>query len=164
MIIQLKGKVKFPLSLDPSVWIFDDRKIIFEEAFEDRPKNDKTEKNELEKAAELFNQEIYSQKHIKPPVNKSINRFEREKILSNSYVMPIEDFIKIAEIEDEASRAILKTESDDIIITTEQLESAYFHFAIEGKQIKEDGPVHLYFGDGSNKDNPIRGFKSIIIE
>jgi len=164
MIIQLKGKVKFPLTLDPSVWIFDDRKIIFEEAFEDRQKNDESENEDLEKAAELFNQEIYSQKKIKPPVNRSINQYERKKILENSYVMPIEEFMKIAVIEEDASRAVLKTDGDDVIITTEQLESSYFHFAIDGKQIKEDGPIHLYFGDGSNKDKPIKGVKNIVIE
>src|SRR5690625_43090 len=149
MIIQLKGKVKFPLTLDPTVWIFDDRKIILEEAFSEEPKNEEPAEDKLEKAAELFNQEIYSQKKIKPPVNKSINRYEKEKILKNSYVMPIEDFIKIAELEEDASRAILKTDGDDIVISTEQLQSAYLHFAVNGKPLKEDGPVHLFFGDGS---------------
>lgn len=33
MIVQLKGNVQFPITLDPTVWIFDDRKIKLEEAF-----------------------------------------------------------------------------------------------------------------------------------
>ena len=76
MIIQLSGKVKFPITLDASVWIFDDRKIILDDAFSEKPKEEPV--NELEKAAERFNVEIYQQK-IKPPVNKSINRYERER-------------------------------------------------------------------------------------
>lgn len=47
MIIQLKGKVTYPITLDASVWIFDDRKIIFEEAFiarEEEEKEDKAKK------------------------------------------------------------------------------------------------------------------------
>lgn len=163
MIIQLKGKVKFPLTLDPSVWIFDDRKIILEEAFTEKPAQEE-EDDSLEKAAELFNQEIYSQIKMKPPVNRSINRFEREKILEHSYVMPIEDFINNAEIEEGATRAVLETNGDDIVITTEQLKTAYLLFAVDGKQLKDEGPVHLLFGDGSNKDNPIKGIKNIIIE
>ena len=100
MIIQLKGKVSFPITLDPSVWIFDDRKIIFEEAFQER--EEKKAEDPVKKADELFNQEIYSQQHIKPPVNKSLNREEREKALIHSFVMPIKDFIHIAEPAQEA--------------------------------------------------------------
>ncbi len=36
MIIQIKGNVKYPITLDPSVWIFDDRKILLEDAFKDK--------------------------------------------------------------------------------------------------------------------------------
>src|SRR5690625_5491539 len=162
MIIQLKGKVHFTITLDSSVWIFDDRKIILEEAFTER--TEEQDEDRLEKAAELFNQEIYSQKKIKPPVNKSINRFEKEKVLTNSYVMPIEEFIKTANMNKNSERAILKTNDDDVIISTEQLDSAYLLFALNGKPLKEDGPVHLYFGDGSNQHDPIKGINQIIIE
>lgn len=163
MIIQLKGEVSFPITLDPSVWIFDDRKIILEEAFIEResiPKEDP-----LKKAAEMFNQEIYSQQNIKPPVNKSLTREEREKALTHSFVMPIQDFINTSEVKPSAERAILKTTNeDDVIITLDQLRSAYLLFAINGKPLKELGPVHLIFGDGSNKENPITAIQEIIIE
>lgn len=36
LIIQIKGNVKYPITLDPSVWIFDDRKILLEDAFKDK--------------------------------------------------------------------------------------------------------------------------------
>ncbi|MEI3606760.1 hypothetical protein SPD48_13715 [Pseudogracilibacillus sp. SE30717A] len=162
MIVQLKGNIRFPITLDPTVWIFDDRKVILEEAFIER--KDQPEEDKLAKAAELFDQEIYFQKKIKPPVNNSINRFDKEKTLTNSFVMPIADFIKTAEINNDASRAILKTKEDDVVISTDQLESAYFLFALEGKPLKEDGPVHLFFGDGSNKETPIKGIYEIIID
>ena len=165
MIIQIKGKVKFPITLDPSVWIFDDRKIIFEDAFSDEPKNEEPKEDPIEKTDRILNQELYTpEKSYKPPVNRSLHKFRKDKVLEYSYVMPIEEFVKNAEIEESASRAILKTNGDDVVISTEQLESAYLHFADHGKPLKEDGPVHLYFGDGSNKDNPIKGVKEIIID
>lgn len=162
MIIQLKGNVTYPITLDASVWIFDDRKVILEEAFQ----NNKVEEKEdsLKKAAEMFDQEIYFQTKVKPPVNKSINKFEREKILKHSFVMPFEDFFNHAEVKPNATNARLLTNEDDVIISVEQLKSAYFLFAKDGKPLKEDGPVHLYFGDGSNTDNPIKNVKEIIIE
>lgn len=162
MIIQLKGKVTFPITLDASVWIFDDRKVILEEAF--THKKVEEDDDSLKKAAEMFNQEIYSQTKIKPPVNKTINKFEREKILKHSFVMPLEDFINNSEVKEEATRAILKTNGDDVIITVEQLTKSYLLFAKDGKPLKEDGPVHLYFQDGSNKENPIKNIKQITIE
>lgn len=158
MIIQLSGKVKFPLTLDASVWIFDDRKILFEEAFEEREVE--AEVDELKKAAERFNLELYQQK-IKPPVNKSINKYEREKILNNTYVMPIKDFINNAEVSEDVVSVTLKTTEDDIIISPEQLKNSLFLFSIDGKPVKESGPVHIYFGDGSNKDDPIKGVNKI---
>ena len=162
MIIQLKGNVAFPITLDPSVWIFDDRKVMLEEAFIE--KEEELPEDTIKKAAEMFNQEIYFQKQIKPPVNKSLSREEQKKALIHSFVMPLKYFIINAEVHDNAERAILKTNGDDIIITIEQLKDALLLFAIEGKPIKEDGPVHLYFGDGSNQTNPIKGIKQIEIK
>lgn len=161
MIIQLKGKVSYPITLDASVWIFDDRKIILEEAF--LPKEEEPKVDPARKAAELFDQELYFKTKVKPPVNKTLNRYEKEQALTHSFVMPIEDFIKNAEIAEDATNAVLKTNEDDVIISVEQLWNAYILFAVDGRPLKEDGPVHLYFGDGSNKDNPIKGIKEITI-
>lgn len=160
MIVQLKGKVNYPITLDPSVWIFDDRKIMLEEAFTGSSEK-KVKEDPVKKAAELFNQEIYSQKSIKPPVNKSLSRKEQEKALIHSFVMPIRDFIETAEIHSGAKRVLLKTGGDDIGISIEQLTSAYFLFAVNGKPIRENGPVHLFFGDGSNQEDPITGITEI---
>lgn len=163
MIIQLKGQVEFPITLDPTVWIFDDRKVLLEDAFKERV--EKTEVNPAQKAEELFNQEIYSQKSIKPPVNKSLNREEREKALKHSFVMPIKDFLDTAKIDATATAArLLIPGDDDCVITIDQLYNASLLFAIDGKPIRENGPVHLFFGDGSNQDSPIKGIKQIVIE
>lgn len=161
MIVQLKGKVNYPITLDPTVWIFDDRKIILEEAFISKPAAE--EVDTLARAAENFNQELF-QRSVRPPVNKSINRFEREKILVNSYVMPLIDFINHAEVHPDATSVILKTESDDVIISLEQLREALVLFSINGKPLTEDGPIHLFFGDGSNEADPIKHVKEIIID
>ena len=158
MIIQLSGKVKFPITLDASVWIFDDRKITLDNAFTKQTEEEPVD--ELEKAAERFNLEIYAQK-IKPPVNKSINRFEREQILKNTYVMPIYEFIKNAEVDSDVTNVTLTTTNGPVEISLAELESSQFLFSVEGKPVKEDGPVHLYFGDGSNKDKPIKGISKI---
>lgn len=161
MIIQLKGKVTYPITLDASVWIFDDRKINLEEAFIE--KTEEPEEDNLRKKAELFDQELYFKTKVKPPVNKTLTRYEREQALTHSFVMPIGEFIKNAEISDDATKAILTTNGDDIVISLDQLLHSLILFAEDGKPVKEAGPVHLYFGDGSNQDNPIKGVKEITI-
>ena len=58
MIIPLTGNVRFSITLDPSVWIFDDRKIQFEEAFTKDRKEEKDETEDLKNTARLWDQEF----------------------------------------------------------------------------------------------------------
>lgn len=159
MIIPITGNVIYPITLDPTVWIFDDRKIIMEEAFNDSAAPPETD-NELEKASQRW------ERAINPPVNKGISRVEGEEILKHSYVMPIEDFIRNAEIKLDAINATLvigENVQDNITISLKELENCYLQFAVNGKPLKDDGPVYFYFHDGSNKDNPIKNVKKIIV-
>ncbi|MFS0751972.1 hypothetical protein [Oceanobacillus sp. 1P07AA] len=148
MIVMIKGNVHYPITLDPTVWIFDDRKIKLEEAF-------KIEKNK---------QDEYSG-FQKPPVNRSISKMEGEEFLKNSYIMPLYDFISNAEPTREATTVKLITGTEDSFetISVENLLNGYFLFSKNGKPLKEDGPVHFYYGDGSNQDNPIKNIKEIVI-
>ncbi|SDJ75073.1 hypothetical protein [Sediminibacillus albus] len=163
MIVQLTGKVKYPITLDPTVWIFDDRKLLFEDAFKSPDTEENEQEDELKKASMRWDREVYQQR-IKPPVNKSISKFEREQILEGTYVMPIKDFLATSEIEDESKQARLITEKQEEIISLSQLDECLLLFAENGKPVKEAGPVHLYFGDGSNRQQPIKGVKKIVIE
>src|SRR5699024_12683117 len=119
MIIQINGKVTYPITVDPSVWIFDDRKIRLDEAFTTKEKVQK--KDPAEKAAEVFNQELYSLKSIKPPVNKSLRREGQKKALIHSYVMPLKDLMNNAEGKDDAVRAILPTNDDNVVLSIAEL-------------------------------------------
>ncbi|RDW18433.1 hypothetical protein CWR48_12750 [Oceanobacillus arenosus] len=159
MIIPIIGNVIFPITLDPTVWIFDDRKIKIEEAFSNSTKLPDTN-DELEKASQRW------ERAINPPVNQGISRVEGEEILKHSYVMPIEDFIRNAEIKLDAINATLvigENVQDNITISLEDLENCYLQFAMNGKPLKDDGPVYFYYHDGSNKDNPIKNVKKIIV-
>jgi hypothetical protein len=161
MIVQLKGKVKFPITLDPSVWIFDDRKVEFDQAFLPKAEASKNPDEENEEASKRWDRAIYQQK-INPPVNKSISKFERNKILESTFVMPIKPFLKNAEVNEDANAAYLITNNGETEISINDLENGYFLFAVDGKPIKENGPLHFYFGDGSNKDTPITGVNEIL--
>jgi|SRR5690625_4639647 len=160
MIIPITGNVTYPITLDPTVWIFDDRKIEFDKAFQST--SETVADDELKNMSERFNREVYQQ-NAKPPVNRSIKKFEREKILQSTYVMPLGDFIANAEVDSKAKNVTLVTKDDNITISLPEFEQSYFLFARDGKPLIEDGPVHLYFQDGSNKDNPIKNITKVII-
>ncbi|MFD2760578.1 hypothetical protein [Lentibacillus juripiscarius] len=163
MIVPITGNVTYTITLDPTVWIFDDRKILLDEAFSDK-KEDNIQEDELEKASRRFNQEVYQQK-INPPVNKSISRLEGQKFLENSYVMPILEFLNHAEINENATSATLVTANGaEQQVPLQALKECFLLFAVDGKPLKDDGPVHFLYRDGSNRENPIKGVEKIIID
>ncbi|WP_010097915.1 hypothetical protein [Ornithinibacillus scapharcae] len=160
MIVPILGNVAYQITMDPTVWIFDDRKIILEEAFLETVEQDTSD--ELQYAAQRWERAISRQE--KPPVNQSIKKHERENILMYSYVMPINDFLNHAEIIDGAEQAVLVTDSGEVTIPISELYNSYLLFAKDGKPLKENGPVHLLYKDGSNQDNPIKGINKIMIK
>ncbi|MFD1446978.1 molybdopterin-binding protein [Oceanobacillus profundus] len=162
MIVPIMGNVFYSITLDPTVWIFDDRKILLSDAFSDKGRNS-AEVDDLELASQRFNREVFDVKMNRPPVNRSISKLEGETILKNSYVMPLHDFIKNAEVKASATHAILVSDEVETEISIADLENGYFLFAIDGKPIKENGPVHFFYQDGSNKDKPLTNIKQIII-
>ncbi|MYL47816.1 hypothetical protein GLV94_19450 [Virgibacillus halodenitrificans] len=161
MIVPIIGNVTYSITLDPTVWIFDDRKILLEELTENKLSKAE-ETDEIEKASKRWEKELDPQFH-KPPVNRSIKQFEREKILTSSYVMPLKDFINNAEIKTDVEDVTLVTENGDYNISIDDLKEGYFLFAIDGKPLKEDGPVHFLYQDGANINDPIVGIKKIVI-
>ncbi|MFC4025430.1 hypothetical protein ACFOUV_16705 [Oceanobacillus longus] len=163
MIVPITGKVSYSITLDPTVWIFDDRKILLNEAFSKKVEETE-EMDDLEKISERFNREVLETKMNRPPVNKSISKLEGEEILKNSYVMPLHDFITNAEIKADAKNATFITDSEeDVTVTLPELEDGYFLFSLNGKPLREDGPVHYFYKNGSNKDNPVKNIKKIVI-
>ncbi|MFP7494212.1 hypothetical protein SFC66_10530 [Terribacillus saccharophilus] len=153
MVITLKGKVDFPLTLDPSVWIFDDRKVLFENAFKESEAVPAVEEKHWDRS-------VYQQK-MKPPINKSLTKEERKRALENSYVMPIADFLATAAIQEDASHAVLITEQGEEVVPLDELEASMFLFAIDGRSIKESGPAHCYLP--SRKETPIKAIRQIKI-
>ncbi|CEI84427.1 hypothetical protein J18TS1_13490 [Oceanobacillus oncorhynchi subsp. incaldanensis] len=147
MIVMIKGNVGYPITLDPTVWIFDDRKVELEKAF--------TEPEE---------QETFTSNFQKPPVNRSISKMEGEAYLKNSYVIPLHDFLNNAEPKADAAEVeFIKSNGENEKIALEDAKNGYLLFSLEGKPLREDGPVHFYYKDGSNQDNPIKYIKEIHI-
>jgi len=159
MTVPISGNVKYPITLDASVWIFDERKIKFEDAF-NVDQEILMEKETSFSSAERYNREVFLTTNDNRPISKA----DGKEILKNSYVMPFEHFYHNVEVNPDATDATLvQSDGSEEKITLEQLNNSYLRFAHNGKPLLEDGPVHIYFRDGSNKDEPIKHVKRIII-
>ncbi|WKB34953.1 peptidyl-prolyl cis-trans isomerase [Terrilactibacillus sp. S3-3] len=104
-ILPLTGKVKFSITLDPSSWIFDDRKIEWNDFLEEA-KNGSGDI--MEDETKVYEREIkaLSKKLGKPADGKHIRRYSKQQWLTDSFVIPARPFIDNAEPLEEAATVI----------------------------------------------------------
>ncbi|MBJ8206604.1 peptidyl-prolyl cis-trans isomerase, partial [Bacillus cereus] len=75
---------------------------------------------------------------------------------TGTFGIPFHPFLANAEILEDATQVEIETVDHTMTLPLETVKNAILGFSKEGKPLKEDGPVHLYFNDGSNQQNPIR--------
>lgn len=162
-IIVFSGRVKYPITLDPGVWIFDDRRVDLTTYF--------TKEIEIKDELEEYTKEI--SKHwdreimegaIFPPTLKTEKKYEKEKVLTGSFGIPLKPFLKNAEPENNANILVIVCEDEEISIPLKAAEELILGFSENGKPLLEDGPAYVYYGDGSNKENPIKKVKAFRVE
>lgn len=163
LIIPIKGNVKHAITLDPTVWIFDDRRIDLDEFFAE----DFVEKDEMEeykeKMGKHWSREIMEGATY-PPTLKSEKRYEKDKMLTSSFGIVLKPFIHNAVPSADATTFTLITNDENYTYPLAEAENILFKFSHEGKPLREDGPVHVLFKDGSNKDTPIRHVQAIQVD
>jgi hypothetical protein len=164
-IILITGNVNYTITLDPTVWIFDDRKVELDSLFQSSKEEEKDSLTAYtEKMAKNWERELTEEK-LSPPVNRSIKKYEKEKILAGTFAIPLKPFIENASPKNDANTFILETsdgKSHEIPLHTAA--AAFLGFSKDGKPLRENGPVHFYFGDGSNFESPLTGVKKFAIK
>lgn len=140
MIIQIKGKVKYNITLDPSTFIFDDRKVEKEQLMQGKSsEEDKiTFKDNYE-----WNREIL-EGGSKPPTLISEKKFKKQALLEGTFLMNMHAFIINAEPHSDATYVELNNEDKKVQITLDELKDLYFQFSKDGKRLYEDGMVDAY--------------------
>lgn len=157
-IIMVKGKVQRSITLDPPLWIFDDRKKKIEDFFYKKEKEVITSPEEqYKRMVELWNQELHS------PRNEKAFLLEKTKI-EGDYGIKLWPFLKNAKPLDDVQQVKCETKNgEELILSLEEAKDVILCFAINGKPIQENGPVYLYYGDGKNKEHPFKGITSFIL-
>lgn len=162
-IILVNGKVKFSITLDPSVWIFDERKLELTTFF-DKRKNKVNELEEYTKSISKHWDREITEGAMVPSVVKPKIKYVKELLLTGTFGIRFEPFLQNAEPYEEAKTVVIESIDNKYPIPIEEAKELILCFSSIGKPLKEDGPIHVYFGDGSNKQNPIKNVRNFCIE
>ncbi|KXH79861.1 hypothetical protein [Sporosarcina sp. HYO08] len=163
-IIPIKGNVRYSITLDPTVWIFDDRRIDLNTYFSElRSEVDEIEEYKKDMGSH-WSREIMEGATF-PPTLKTEKIYEKTKMLTGTFGIFLHNFLKIAEPDEHAKTLVFETsEGKEHRFPYDQREEIIFKFSQEGKPLVDDGPVHLLLKDGSNQDHPIRNIMAIRVE
>lgn len=162
-IIQIKGLVKFNITLDPTVWIFDDRKVDLDTYFSEDRVEVNADDAYVEGASKFWSREIMEGASY-PPTLKSEKKFERQQMKTGTLGILLKPFLENAEPTTEATKVIFSDrEGNEFTYPLEDAKNLLFQFSKEGKILAEDGPVYLLLADGSNYDSPIKNITGITI-
>lgn len=162
-IVHIKGNVKYTITLDPSVWIFDDRKQDLTTYFQTEREEKDTLEEYTKSVSKHWDREIV-EGAIYPPTLKTEKKFLKEKLLTGTFCIPFKPFLENAEVQESAKFLTITTKENVFKLPLEEGYELVLGFSKEGKPLLEDGPIHCYFGDGSNFNNPIKNVIDFVVE
>ena len=163
-IITIKGNVKHTITLDPTVWIFDDRKVdldtFFTKEFVEKDKDEEYKRS----MGKHWSREIMEGATF-PPTLKTEKKFDRRKMVTGTFGISLDHFVKNAiPAEDAETITFLTTDGSKETFPVSEVGNFLFKFSQDGKPLTEDGPAHLLFKDGSNIEQPLRKVAEIVID
>ena len=133
-MIQIKGAVKFPITLDSTTWIFDDRKVQIEDL--EQGVFDGTKPINFDDNRE-WNRAILEGQTNPPTLNSEI-KYKKRAVINMS------PFFKNAEPHDTATAIRLYNNNDAIEVPIDLLPYLFFQFAKDGKRLYEDNSVDSF--------------------
>lgn len=163
-IIRIEGNVQYSITLDPGVWIFDDRRLDLDTYFAQEVHQEVNELEAYTKAASKNWEREIREGAIQPPTLKTERKFEKEKLLTGTFGIKFEPFLKNAEPRQDATSVIFISGDQEVEMDISTASNVVFAFSNKGKPLKEDGPVHVYYGDGSNQKSPLKSVHRILVK
>ena len=139
-MIQIKGDVKFPITLDSTTWIFDDRKVKIEDIENGIFEGTKPIKFEDNRE---WNRAILEGQTNPPTLNSEI-KYRKRAVLEDSFAINMTPFFKNAEPLESATTIKLSNDTSSIEIPLELLPYLFFQFAKDGKRLYNDNAVDSF--------------------
>lgn len=155
-ILFIYGNTKYTITIDPTVWIFDDRKVDLTTWFEQEKKTDTSLEEYTRAASEHWDREMTEGARIPKRTKTNEVRNKKETLINGTFGIPFHFFIENAEPGEDASKVVVeRSEGSELIVDLDTAKDFIAGFSKDGASLKEDGPVHIYYGNGENKENPI---------
>ncbi|EGQ2861715.1 TPA: hypothetical protein RJJ59_002409 [Staphylococcus pseudintermedius] len=139
-MIQIKGNVKFPITLDSTTWIFDDRKISLEDLEKGIFEGQKP--IEFEDNRE-WNRAILEGQTNPPTLNSEID-YKKRAVLQGSFAINMTPFFKNAEPYENVTTIRLSNDEAHIDVPFDLLPYLFFQFAKDGKRLYHDDGVDSF--------------------
>ncbi|QRG69725.1 hypothetical protein [Brevibacillus choshinensis] len=141
-VIVFKGAISFPITLDPTVWVFDDRKFDLREYIGENESVDQKQAKYLQGTGSQWDKEL--REGAQPPSERK-SLAEERKVLEGDYGIRLEPFINNAQPLPEATHVRLHREDQEPVeLPLSEAKRAILQFAKDGKPIREKGPVYFY--------------------
>lgn len=142
MIIQIQGNVTYKITLDPSTWIFDDRKVELDKLNETTNNLDSINFSDSVE----WNRAII-EGSTKPPTLETEKKYKSKKqeLTEGTFVINLAPFLEYTEPK-KGEDAIIHFENDkwdNVSVPYKDRESLYAYFCKSGKRLYEDGMFDL---------------------
>jgi hypothetical protein len=145
-IICIKGNVKYAITLDPSVWIFDDRKFLFEPGELPDKKPGCMETEPIDHERQIREGKIF------PPTLQSEKKFEKQKLMKGTFAIDFQPFLNHADPAPDASRCVFHSSERTYSFSLTEARELILFFSDKGKPLQEGGPIHVYH---PNREKPV---------
>ncbi|MFS0782444.1 peptidyl-prolyl cis-trans isomerase [Bacillus sp. 1P06AnD] len=161
-IVPILGNVRFSITLDPSVWIFDDRKKKMDDFFNDTNEAPEDLEAYTKAVSAHWDKEMTEGAQL-PPTKKPKRKYNKQELKTESYGIYFRDFLQNSEPGENAEKVIVETENGEHHpFPLQEANQLILCFSHKGKALKEDGPVHVYYG--STMDEKITHVRAFRVE
>ncbi len=153
-VIVIKGAVTYPITLDPGVWIFDDRKIDLRTYQPEASAAEPGETDYLKGTGAQWDKELLE--GATPPSERP-SMIALRGALEGDYGIKLAPFLENAQPKPQATHVrIHREDAEAVILPLAEAKRAILQFAKSGKPIRERGPVLFYLPEQLvNGDEPL---------
>lgn len=162
-IVEIKGNVKYSITLDPGTWILDDRKRKLEEFFTGNIEDDHHLEEYTKAISKQWDKEMLEGNTTpKPQSMTRSKKYIKEELKSETYAISFKYFIKNSEPNESAKEIIVQSSNGEMSFPIMQAEKFALCFSNKGKALTEDGPIHVYYG--KTLDEKITDVKAFMVK
>ncbi|MGM9929863.1 MAG: peptidyl-prolyl cis-trans isomerase [Bacillus sp. (in: firmicutes)] len=156
-IVPITGNVTYSITLDPSVWILDERKQKLTDFFTGDNKTKNSIEEYTKEVSAHWDREIKEGAKL-PSEQKAEKKFTKEKLLNETFAISMQPFLHNCEPSEAAKELIIHSKDGTYSYPIEDAYHLVLCFSENGKALKEDGPLHVY--DINNKNLIIKNVVS----